>query len=295
MLFEEAGKASMVPLVEALEEGMDLSFDTIMWPWPRKRVMPYLCSLFTPYLKMFGSRERFAEWLKAPDFRKEITKSLWEPTGSNAPIFKNPQFPDLIYVTVAKNKDYEGKTIREISLMLGKEPFEAYLDLIADDPNIRGAIEFIFSAEREIREYFKHPLCSVSLDSSAFNNSYELKNPPYSLAGQDMGSTFSGFPAFFETYVKNQNLFTIEEAVQKVVLPTKRWSVLKDRGKLVVGAYADIVLMDLGRLHVQENDIDPRQYPEGIEYVIVNGELVVSEGKHLGTRSGKVLRRTDSR
>ena len=80
-----------------------------------------------------------------------------------------------------------------------------------------------------------------------------------------------------------------------MVLPTKRWSVLKDRGKLVVGAYADIVLMDLGRLHVQENDIDPRQYPEGIEYVIVNGELVVSEGKHLGTRSGKVLRRTDSR
>jgi N-acyl-D-amino-acid deacylase len=219
MLFEAAGKASMVPLVEALEEGMDLSFDTIMWPWPRKRVMPYLCSVFTPYLKMFGSRERFAEWLKAPDFRKEITKSLWEPTGSNAPIFKNPQFPDLIYVTVAKNKDYEGKTIREISLMLGKEPFEAYLDLIADDPNIRGAIEFIFSAEREIREYFKHPLCSVSLDSSAFNNSYELKNPPYSLAGQDMRSTFSGFPAFFETYVKNQNLFTIEEAVQKWSYP----------------------------------------------------------------------------
>jgi len=52
--------------------------------------------------------------------------------------------------------------------------------------------------------------------------------------------------------------------------------------------------MDLGRLHVQENDIDPRQYPEGIEYVLVNGEIVAEKGKHLGTRSGKVLRRIDS-
>jgi len=295
ILFEAAGKASMVPLVDALEEGMDLSFDTIMWPWPRKRVMPYLCSLFTPLLKELGSRERFGEWLKIPDFRKEITRSMWEPTGSNPPIFKSPRFPDIIYVTVCKNKEFEGKTIRELSLMLEKDPFETYLDLIADDPDIMGAVEFIFSAEREIREYFKHPLCSVSLDSSTFNKDYQLKNPPYSLAGQDMRSTFSGFPAFFETYVKNQKLFTIEEAVQKVVLPTKRWNVLKDRGKLVFGAYADIVLIDLARLHVQENDIDPRQFPEGIEYVIVNGEIVAAKGKHLGTRPGKVLKRIDLR
>ncbi len=80
-----------------------------------------------------------------------------------------------------------------------------------------------------------------------------------------------------------------------MVLPTKRWNVLKDRGKLVFGAYADIVLIDLARLHVQENDIDPRQFPEGIEYVIVNGEIVAAKGKHLGTRPGKVLKRIDLR
>ena len=293
ILFEAAGKASMVPLVDALEEGMDLSFDTIMWPWPRKRVMPYLCSLFTPLLKELGSRERFAEWLKIPDYRKEITRSLWEPTGSNPPIFKSHRFPDIITVTQHKTREYEGKTVQEISSIHGREPFETYLDLIAEDPHCRGAIEFVFSAEREIREYFKHPLCSVSTDSSAFSSTHELKNPPYSLAGQDMRSTFSGFPAFFETYVKDLKLFTIEEAVQKAVLPIKRWKVLKDRGKLVPGAYADIVLIDIPKLHVQENDIDPRQHPEGIEYVIVNGEIVAAEGKHIGAKPGMVLKRTE--
>jgi len=108
-----------------------------------------------------------------------------------------------------------------------------------------------------------------------------------------MRSTFSGVPAFFETYVKNQKLFTIEEAVQKVVLPTKRWNVLKDRGKLVPGAYADIVLMNLPKLHVQEDDIEPRQHPEGIEYVIVNGEIVAANGKHIGAKPGIVLKRTE--
>ena len=138
-----------------------------------------------------------------------------------------------------------------------------------------------------------HPLCSISLDCSTYNNTYEQKNPPYALAGQDMRSTFSGFPAFFETYVKNQKLFTIEEAVEKTVLPTKRWSVLKDRGKIIPGAYADIVIMNLPKLHVQENDIEPRLYPEGIEYVIVNGEVIVKNGKHTGAKSGMVLRRTN--
>jgi len=162
---------------------MDLSFDTIMWSWPRKRVMPYLSSLFTPLLKELGSRERFAEWLRIPDFRKELTRSMWEPTGSNPPIFKSPRFPDIITVTQCKTKEYEGKTIKEISSMMEREPFETYLDLIAGDPDCKGAIEFIHSAEREIREYFKHPLCSVSLDCSAFSKTHELKNPPYSLAG----------------------------------------------------------------------------------------------------------------
>jgi N-acyl-D-aspartate/D-glutamate deacylase len=85
----------------------------------------------------------------------------------------------------------------------------------------------------------------------------------------------------------------MEEAVQKTVLPIKRWKVLKDRGKLIPGAYADVVLIDLPKLHVQENDLDPRQHPEGIEYVIVNGEIVAAEGKHIGTKPGMVLKRTE--
>ncbi|MCJ7732728.1 amidohydrolase family protein, partial [Candidatus Bathyarchaeota archaeon] len=66
---------------------------------------------------------------------------------------------------------------------------------------------------------------------------------------------------------------------------------LAGRGKLEVGGYADIVLMDLPNLKVTANEIEPRKYPEGIKYVFVNGSPVVKEGKHTGVRPGRVLKR----
>ena len=66
---------------------------------------------------------------------------------------------------------------------------------------------------------------------------------------------------------------------------------LKGRGTLEAGGYADIVLIDMPNLKVTANEIEPRKHPEGIKYVLVNGEPVVSDGKHTGARPGRVLRR----
>lgn len=296
ILLEAVGKASMIPLEKALQEGLDITFDTIMWPWPRRRVMPYLCSPLAPWIKELGNRDKLAEWLKVPDFREELKSALKDPRILEKwlpiSLFKTPRWAEEVLVTKSKIREYEGKYISEISQESKKDPFEVYLDMIANDPDARGATELFFMPERIVREFLKHPLCSVSLDSYSIDNTYEEKSPPYSQAGGEMRQTFSGFPAFLETYVKNQKMFTIEEAVQKVCLPAKRWNALRDRGRIARGAFADIVLMDFPRLHVQEDDMEPRLYPEGIEHVIVNGELVVFAGKHTRKRSGKVLRRT---
>ena len=99
------------------------------------------------------------------------------------------------------------------------------------------------------------------------------------------------FPCVLWNLYKKLKLFTIKEAVQKVVLPIKRWRVLKDRGNLIPRAFADIVLLDLPKIHVQENDVEPRLYPEGIEYVFVNGKIVIEARKHTGEKPGKILKR----
>ncbi|RLI31265.1 D-aminoacylase, partial [Candidatus Bathyarchaeota archaeon] len=66
---------------------------------------------------------------------------------------------------------------------------------------------------------------------------------------------------------------------------------IKDRGVLKPGSYADIVLFDLEGLKVMGDPVEPRRYPKGIEYVLVNGVPVVEKGKHTGKKPGRVVRR----
>ena len=88
-------------------------------------------------------------------------------------------------------------------------------------------------------------------------------------------------------------ILTLEEAVKKCSsLPAKVYNI-KGRGQLTPGFYADLVLFDLKRLKVLSNEIEPRQYPQGIEYVFVNGKVVRTKDEHTKETPGKVLRRMD--
>jgi len=142
--------------------------------------------------------------------------------------------------------------------------------------------------EEQIKPFFKHPVGVVGLDTPLHPIDYELKSPPY-----DFGSPtrWSGYPIFLIRYVRDEGFLSIEEAAQKcAVLPAKIHNI-KDRGVIKVGSYADIVLINLPRLKVVGDVVDPRHYPEGIEYVIVNGSIVAEKGKHMGAYPGMVLTR----
>jgi N-acyl-D-amino-acid deacylase len=128
----------------------------------------------------------------------------------------------------------------------------------------------------------------VGLDTSIFSKDYEMKNPPYTKPGIN---PFNAFPMFFIKYVRDGNLFSVEEAVSKTSTMAARVHNLEGRGVLKEGAYADVVLMNIPKLKVLATEIEPRMHPEGIEYVMVNGVLAVENGKHTGSSSGRVLKR----
>jgi N-acyl-D-aspartate/D-glutamate deacylase len=96
---------------------------------------------------------------------------------------------------------------------------------------------------------------------------------------------------FFIKYVRDENLFSLEEAVNKTSTMAARVHNLKGRGILKEGAYADVVLMNIPKLNILATEVEPRIHPEGIEYVLVNGVLAVEKGKHTGSISGRVLKR----
>ena len=253
-------------------------------------VMPYLCSLYAPWLRELGSREAFAKWLKVPDFREEVKDAIrsgkWFIRVAYNPN-TNPRWAENITVTRSKAPGLDGKTIAQIAEEREADSWDTYFDIIAEDPDTRG-VTGTMTYKPAYVQYYTHPTGMVGLDTMVCDDKFEPKNPPWMLPGIN---AFAAFPIFYDRFVNREKVFTLEEAVQKTSAMAARVHNLEGRGTIGKGSYADIVLMDLPHIKVAANEIETRRHPEGVEYVLVNGVLVVEKGKHTGATPGRVLKR----
>jgi len=284
-------KATIDMIVKESGGDLDITWDAI--PQMTRSgfaVMPYLCSLYAPWLRELGSREAFAKWLKVDDFREEVKDAIrrgkWFIRVAYNPN-TNPRWAENIRVLKSKVPGVDGKSIREIAAERESDEWDTWMDIIAEDPDARGVTGQLEPSTWAL-QYYTHPKGMVGLDTSVFDTEWEMKTPPYTFPGIN---TFSAFPMFYIKYVRDSNLFTLEEAVQKTSTMAARVHNLEDRGVLKEGAYADIVLMDVPGLKVLGDEIETRRHPDGIEHVFVNGEAVVEKGRHTGATPGRVLKR----
>ncbi len=117
--------------------------------------------------------------------------------------------------------------------------------------------------------------------------------------GLDRGSkphprAWGTYPRILGKYVREEGILSLEDAIWRMSgFPAKKFS-LKDRGAIRPGAFADIVLFDPKTVIDSATFEDPRNGPDGIPHVIVNGKFVVKDGKHTHARAGRALHRADS-
>jgi N-acyl-D-aspartate/D-glutamate deacylase len=252
--------------------------------------MPYLASLYQPWLRELGGLEGFARWLKVKDFREEVKDAIrrgkWFIRVAYNPNTA-PRWGDNITVLKSQVPGIDGKTISQIAEERNADPWDTYFDIISQDPYSRGATGSM-GPRIPYLQYWTHPRGMVGLDTSVFDKDYQGKNPPYSIPGIN---PFSAFPLFFIKYVRDGDVFTIEDAVQKTSTLAAKVHNLEGRGVISEGAYADMVLVNLPKLNIMSTELEPRKHPKGIEYVFVNGSVAVEKGVYLGLRAGKVLTR----
>ena len=291
-------RATLQYFDDALEEGLDISFDSM--PWFLRGgfdVMPYLSSILTPWLRESGSREKFAEWLKVPDYREEIVDALkngkWYIRLAYSPN-SNPQWAENIWVSKHKDEKLIGKNVAQIAAERDKPLLDTWFDLICEDPDATGYTagtadtgNFPWKPYRALM--FQHRCGSLSLDQSVYDVEYRMKKPPYRRPGRN---AYSAFPAFIDKMVNELNVFTVEECIYKISTAAAEHHNLKGRGTITPGSYADITVFSLDKLKVVSTPVEPNKHPKGIEYVFVNGDTVVEKGKHTGATPGRVLRRT---
>ncbi len=237
-----------------------------------------------------------AALLQDPVSRRKIRDEIvldHRPAFGPVGLLKHGQWQRITMFTAPKTPDVVGKTIAMLAMQQKKDPFDVYFDLIVANGHAAEAI-FDYIDEANIRMLLRHPAVMICSDGQVMAPYGPLnETPSYSPC------SYGEFPGVLERYVRDEAVLTLPEAIRKMTsFPAARLG-LHDRGVLRPGMWADMVVFDLHRIHDRATNLFPHtypfenyphQYPEGIDYVFVNGELVVEQGEHTGALPGNVLR-----
>lgn len=236
--------------------------------------------------------------LQDPVFRGQVQAEIVrdeKPAFGPVGLLKHAQWQRITLLHAPHSPGAVGQTVAALASQRGRQAFDVYLDLIVENGSAASAI-FDYIDESNIRLLLQHPAVMICSDSEALVLDGFLNDPP-----PYAPCSYGEFPGVLERYVRDEPVLTLQEAIRKMTsFPAQRLG-LADRGRLLPGMWADVVVFDLDRLHDRATNLyphtypfenHPHQYPQGIDYVFVNGVKVVDGQQHCGALPGQVLRHT---
>ncbi|MHA1740104.1 MAG: N-acyl-D-amino-acid deacylase family protein [Candidatus Heimdallarchaeota archaeon] len=274
-------KETLKLIEEANERGISITCDQ----YPYNRGMTSLITLLPPWSHE-GGPEKLLKRLKDPKERKKIKEDSFEGTNFES-FIKNTGW-GCIYVAsleTEKWKDVIGKSLEVIAKELGMDDVFDVLCEILIDEEAKGSMTIESMADKDIKRIMKARYTMVGTDGSSVSPTGPLSY------GKPHPRFYGTYPRILGKYVREEGLMTIEQAIRKMTsFPAQRLGIL-DRGLLRENNWADIVIFNPKTIIDKATFLDPHQFPVGIEFVIVNGDLVVSKGEHQTNLPGKVLRK----
>lgn len=189
----------------------------------------------------------------------------------------------ISYSVSEKNKQWEGKPISESAEIAGLEPTDFVIQILTEEKLQAGMVGFAMN-EDNLKRILSHKLVMIGSDGSA--------TAPYGKlgTGKPHPRFYGTFPRVLGKYCREEKIFDLPTAVQKMTSMAADKLGLKGRGYLKKNYFADIVVFDPLTVNDRATFSDPHQYPDGIKYVFVNGVLTIKDGEHAGTFAGSVLR-----
>lgn len=253
-----------------IAEGVALHFDA----YPYDAGSTTLAALLPPEA-LQGGMESTLSRLRSPEKRREIVDQmkqvgqLYEQVGPDRVVltaFRRPEHAELV-----------GKSLAEVAREWSADPAEVVCELIERERGQVTTILYHMDA-RDMRTVYQHPRQMVGSDGIP------------SKQGRPHPRQYATYVRVLEEFVLKEKLMSLETAVRKMTaLPAAKVG-LTDRGRLAPGLAADLVVLDLKRLHDPTTYTNPFVPVEGIQYVFVNGQAAVENGRYTGALAGKPLR-----
>jgi N-acyl-D-amino-acid deacylase len=265
----------------ARDSGVDISANTYAYTaWFNT------FSAFIPPWAHDGGDAKLIERLKDPATRARIRKDMLSPAGDWDNEWQEIPGPEAILIAVVQNPELvplQGKRLSDIAALWHEDPIDALCDLLIKDKAFTEVAVFGMS-EPDVVLALKQPWVSIDNDSQGTS--------PEGLLGQEHPHprAYGTFPRILRKYVREEHALTLEDAIRKfTALPAQRMR-FTDRGVLKSGMAADVVIFDPATIRDVATFEQPNQLSQGMEYVLVNGVPVISQGKMTGALPGKVLR-----
>jgi N-acyl-D-aspartate/D-glutamate deacylase len=188
----------------------------------------------------------------------------------------------LVTLRNPKYKQFEGKRMNEVIKVLGKPPLDVLFELLIENDGSVPTVYF-HHAEEDMRYALKQPFVSVGSDGTAIKTEGPLA------AGHPHPRYYGTFPRVLGRYVREEKLLSLEEAVRKMTSANATKIRIYDRGLLRPGQWADVTIFNPETIIDNATFEKPHQYATGVEYVIVNGKMILERGHRTGARPGAIL------
>jgi N-acyl-D-aspartate/D-glutamate deacylase len=255
---------------DARESGIDITHD--LYPYTASSTRS---AVLFPQWALAGGADEFAERIADPEQQQMIREEMREiimndRTGSD---LSRIQFRVLY-----SDESYNGKRLSDLAADRGlPNDIETGIDLIIE-LQLVGGFSVIFHAmnEEDVIRIMQHPLAMIETDGDPVSYGDGFPHP----------RSYGAFPRVLARYVRELGVLTLEEAVRKMTsMPADQYN-QKERGRIVAGAYADLVVFDADTIQDEATYVDPHRYPTGIHHVMINGSFVIRAGALTGERPG---------
>lgn len=234
-----------------------------------------------PRWSLEGGREAFLARIRDPETRARIRREILQGRLASA---RGGNRGEAVFIArCPAHPDCEGKNLVQLAGQQGLPPTpesatEMALRLLEDGPV--SAVNFLMD-EADVRAFLQDPEILVCTDGGVTRYGEGVPHP----------RNYGTYPRLLGRYVRQEQVLTLEQAIRKSTALPAQVMGFQDRGRVEVGCWADLVLLDPEQILDRATFQDPHRYPEGIHWVLVNGQVTVENGRLTGARAGRILRR----
>jgi N-acyl-D-amino-acid deacylase len=254
--------------------GLDITVDQ----YPYTASSTTLASVLPPSAQV-GGVPKIVERLRDPSTRREIRATMVADPQHGENMIRGCNWDEILIASVksARNKVCEGKSLQQIAEMRREEPLDSVFNLLLDEECAVAMIMFTM-AEEDVRTVMRHPATMIGTDGIWSH-------------GKPHPRIYGSYPRILGMYVRQERLVSLEEAVRKMTsFPAQKFGLWK-KGIVRAGMDADVIIFDPDAITERSTFQDPHQYPVGLPYVILNGQVVVDQERYTGKLAGQVVKK----